>query len=38
MGNNTIKGAGDVYQSDLYGDLKKSGLDVLPVLEEINDI
>jgi len=38
MGNNTIKGAGDVYQSDLYGDLKKSGLAVLPVLEAINDI
>jgi len=38
MANNTIKGAGDIYEKDLYGDLRKSGESVIPVLDAINDI
>ncbi len=38
MSNNTIKGAGDVYEKDLYADLGKSAKEVLPLLEAINDI
>lgn len=38
MANDTIKGSGDVYEKDLYGDLRTSGKSVIPVLEAINDI
>lgn len=37
MANNTIKGAGDIYEKDLYGDLAKSAKEVIPLLEKIND-
>ena len=37
MANNTIKGAGDIYEKDLYGDLAKSAKEVLPLLDKIND-
>ena len=37
MANDTIKGAGDVYQDDLYGNLRKSGEKTLPVIDAIND-
>ncbi len=33
----TIKGAGDIYEKDLYGDLAKSAENVIPLLETIND-
>jgi hypothetical protein len=37
MANDTIKGAGDIYEKNLYGDLAKSAKDVIPLLEKIND-
>lgn len=33
----TIKGAGDIYEKDLYGDLAKSAENVIPLLETINN-
>ena len=38
MANNTIKGAGDVYEPDLYKNLEQSAKSVLPLLESINKI
>jgi hypothetical protein len=38
MANNTIKGAGDIYEKDLYGDLAKSAKEVLPLLDKINEV
>ena len=38
MANDTIKGAGDIYEKDLYGDISKSGKDYIRVLESINDL
>lgn len=38
MANDTIKGAGDVYEADLYADLRKSGNITIPVLQAMNDI
>ena len=36
MANDTIKGAGDIYEKDLYKNLEKSAKDVLPLLEQMN--
>lgn len=33
----TIKGAGDIYQKDLYGDLGRSAKDVIALIEAVND-
>ncbi len=37
MANDTIKGAGDIYEKNLYGDLAKSAKEVIPLLDKIND-
>tara|TARA_R110000782_G_scaffold190021_3_gene279939 strand:+ start:498 stop:3479 length:2982 start_codon:yes stop_codon:yes gene_type:complete len=38
MASNTIKGAGDVYEKDLYGDLAKSAKEALPLMEKLNEV
>jgi hypothetical protein len=35
--SDTIKGAGDIYEKDLYGNLRKSGKSVIPIIDAIND-
>jgi len=34
----TIKGAGDIYEKDLYGDLGKSAKEALPLMEKVNEV
>jgi len=38
MANDIIKGAGDIYQKDLYGDLAKSAKEALPLMEKLNQV
>ena len=38
MASDTIKGAGDIYEKDLYGDIKISGDAYIKVLESINTL
>jgi hypothetical protein len=38
MASDTIEGAGDIYQKDLYGDLAKSAKDALPLMEKLNKV
>jgi len=38
MASDTIKGAGDIYQKDLYGDLAKSAKEALPLMEKLNQV
>ena len=38
MASNTIKGAGDIYEKDLYGDLAKSANEALPLMKKLNEV
>ena len=38
MASDTIKGAGDIYEKDLYGDLAKSAKEALPLMEKLNQV